>query len=261
MEYVIGYFAVVLFMFAWFAGAPIISFDTYDRRHIRWVSSFALICFSAFFWPILIIKNPKMLIRPSDLYDWDATGAMLARERARVKNELARCTNRVRYEAKINGQLSGEFEFPSEAMGTYIASRTKMTGYGDIKDLPEINSWVANADLRNGQASDVPWVWSSFNLLAEELIAVGTGSCFCGTCRTHYENWELDSGTGDGSPGWIAVIVKCPKGHEVLKFDLMKPFCGSHKHAVTSDEHDQHTHQEIPSFLRKDESQTKQGAC
>ena len=212
-----------------------------------------MVILSALTWPLILVRRPKYIQRPSELYERDSMRSRFDRERDRLMRELKRCTNRVRFEAHSRGKMIGEFEFPSDAISAYLAHRTDKDGYGNINDLSEVKQWVDNADLLNAQASEIPWVWTSFNLLAAELASLGVGDCFCGTCRTHYFAAELDSGSGDGSPGWIAAIVKCPRGHEVMKFDLMKPFC-SHK-CNSEPEPDQVGGAEphVPRFLKKGE--------
>lgn len=252
MEYVTTYLIVSAMFLGWFLGVPYIGMDKYDRRHIRWGETLAMVFMSALFWPLVLVRKPALVRQPSKIYEWDSYSASTARERDKMRRELKRCSNRIRLGMKKDGALIGEFEFPADKIARYLSQRTDMDGYGDFNDLPEIRAWVTNADYKNGQAIEVPWVWDSFKLLAAELIEMGLGNCFCGTCRSHYENWELETGSGDGSPGWIAVIVKCPKGHEVMKFDLMKPFC-SHRHnqePVVDEVNSVEPH--IPEFLKKD---------
>lgn len=251
MEYAIAYLTPAALFFAWFLSYAYIGMDGYDRRYIRWGETLGMVFMSALLWPLIVVRKPSFLKQPSEMYEWDSSSARIARERDRVRHELKRCSNRVRFETKKEGVLIGEFEFPAEMIARYLTQRTDKDGYGSLADLPEIQAWVNNADYMNGQASEVPWVWGSFNLLATELIGVGVGNCFCGTCRTHYENWELESGSGNGSPGWIAVIVKCPKGHEVMKFDLMKPFCSHRRHPEPEPDPVAHSGPHVPSFLKK----------
>lgn len=245
------YLLISLLLLGWFLGFAYIAMDRYDRRYISWGETVPIVVLSALTWPFILMRSPIYIHRPSKLYEWDSIRSRYDRERDTLMRELKRCTNRVRFEALNKGKMIGEFEFPSDAISAYLASRTHKDGYGNISDLQDMKKWVDNADLLNGVASEVPWIWSSFKLLATELVSVGVGNCFCGSCRTHYLSSELESGFGDGSPGWIAAIVKCPRGHEVMKFDLMKPFC-SHKRNPEP-ELDQVVSAEprVPSFLKK----------
>lgn len=251
MEYVQAYLALAAIFLIWCIGFAYIGMDKYDRRYIRWGETLAMVILCALTWPLLLVRRPKCIQKPSELYEWDSTRSRFDRERDKLMRELRRCTNRVRLEVHNKGKLIGEFEFPSDAISAYLANRTDKDGYGNINDLSEIKRWVDNADLLNAQASEIAWVWTSFNLLAAELASLGVGDCFCGTCRTHYYAAELESGSGDGSPGWIAVIIKCPKGHEVMKFDLLKPFC-SHKHSHEHDNEDMVCGEDyVPAILRR----------
>lgn len=251
MEYVNVYFGLAALFLTWFIGYTYIGMDKYDRRYIRWAETVAMLVLCALTWPFFLLRRPKCIQRPCELYEWDTTRSRFDRERDRLLRELKRCTNRVRFEANSNGCMIGEFEFPSDAISAYLANRTDNDGYGNINDLSEVKHWVDNADLLNAQASEVPWVWTSFNLLVAELTSLGIGDCFCGICRTHYFSTELECGSGDGSPGWIAVIVKCPKGHEVMKFDLLKPFCSHKRNPVSEFEHTDIAELRVPSFLKK----------
>ena len=251
MQYVNAYLVLAALFVTWFLGYAYIGLDQYDRRYVRWVETVAMVAFCALIWPLLLVRRPKCILKPSDLYEWDSTRAGFDRERDRLMRDLKRCTNRIRFEAHNKGKMIGEFEFPSDAIAAYLAHRTDKDGYGNINDLSEVKQWVDNADLLNAQASEIPWVWTSFNLLAAELASLGVGDCFCGTCRTHYFATELESGSGDGSPGWIAVIIKCPKGHEVMKFDLLKPFCSHRRNPEPESDHVPKTEPHVPSFLMK----------
>lgn len=251
MGFFYTYLLICLLLFSWFMAFAYVGMDEYDRRFVSWGETVGMAILSALFWPVILIRKPGILRKPSEMYERDSHSARIARERDRIRRELKRCSNRVRFETSKDGNLIGEFEFPSKEIAAYLAQRTDNDGYGSLSDLTEIQAWVNTADYMNGQPSEVPWVWGAFKLLATELIEKGIGSCFCGTCRVHYESRVLDSGSGNGSPGWIAVIVKCPQGHEVMKFDLMKPFCSQRRNhepesgKATSPE----TH--IPNFLKK----------
>lgn len=251
MGFVYTYLLISLLLLGWFIGYACLGMDRYDRRYISWGETVAVAVLSAVTWPLILVRRPKYIQRPSDLYECDLARSRFDRERDTLMRELKRCTNRVRFEAHHNGKMIGEFEFPSDAISTYLASRTENDGYGNITDLPEIKRWVGHADLLNGQASEVPWVWTSFNLLATELASLGVGDCFCGTCRTHYYGAELESGSGDGSPGWIAAIVKCPRGHEVMKFDLLKPFCSHRRNPEFEPSTEINAEPRVPHFLMK----------
>lgn len=162
-------------------------------------------------------------------------------------SNICRCTSRIRGEFKWQGEIIGEYEFLADHVAAYIAHRTDQDGFGPIRDLEEIGAWFVKADLQNPAACSVPSVWEKFNWLASEMLGVGLGKCYCPACRTHYDGFELESGSGWGSPGWIAASIKCSKGHEVLKLDLLKPFC-SHTHVP---ETTRFIEQHIPAFLRK----------
>lgn len=251
MTYVVAYLTLAALVFTWIMAHAFIGMDKYDRRYVSWGETGVIALITALFWPVVIVWKPGFFLRPSKLYERDSRSALIARERDRVRNELKRCSNRVRFEMSQTGKMTGEFEFPAESIAAYLAHRTDKDGYGALSDIKEIQAWVSGADILNGQASEVPWVWGSFQLLAAELIDAGLGNCFCGTCRTHYENWELEAGSGDGSPGWIAVIVKCPKGHEVIKFDLMKPFCNHRRKQESEIDKAAPVEPSVPSFLKK----------
>lgn len=251
MEYVIAYIAVAVISVMWLLGYAYIGMDRYDRRYICWGQTVAMAIISALLWPLVLILRPIFFKRPTETYEWNPARSRFDRERDMVLKNLKRCTNRVRFEAHHNGKMIGEFEFPSDAISAYLASRTDNDGYGNINDLPEIKKWVDNADLLNGQASEVPWVWNSFKLLVTELVSEGVGDCFCGSCRTHYFSSELESGFGDGSPGWVSAIVQCPRGHEVMKFDLMKPFCSHKRNSEPKSDQVISAEPRVPSFLKK----------
>lgn len=251
MEYINAYFGLAVLFLSWFLGYAYVGMDKYDRRYISWGETVAMVILCALTWPLFLVRRMKCIQRPSELYVWDSTRSRFDRERDRLVRELKRCTNRVRFEAHDKGKMIGEFEFPSDAISAYLAHRTDKDGYGNINDLSEIKQWVDNADLLNAQASEIPWVWSSFNFLAAELASLGVGNCFCGTCRTHYFATELESGSGYGSPGWIAVIIKCPNGHEVMKFDLLKPFCSHKRIPELESEQAVIAEPRVPNFLKK----------
>lgn len=251
MGFVYAYLMICLLLLSWLLAFAYVGMDEYDRRYISWGETVGMAILSALFWPVILIRKPGILRKPSEIYERDSHSATMARERDRIHRELERCSNRVRFDTSKDGKLIGEFEFPSDAIGSYLARRTENDGYGSLPDLPEIQAWVNNADYMNGQPSEVPWVWGSFKLLATELIEKGVGSCFCGTCRAHYESRVLESGTGNGSPGWIAAIVKCPQGHEVMKFDLMKPFCSHRRNYEPDSGQTTSPETHIPNFLKK----------
>ena len=251
MGFVYTYLLICLLLLSWLLAFSYVGMDEYDRRYVSWGVTVGMAILSALFWPLIIIRKPRILRKPSEIYERDSRSAAIARERDRIHRELERCSNRVRFETSKDGNLIGEFEFPAEEIAAYLAQRTDKDGYGSLSDLPEIQAWVNKADYMNGQVSDVPWVWGSFKLLATELIEKGVGSCFCGTCRAHYESRVLETGSCNGSPGWIAAIVRCPQGHEVMKFDLMKPFCSHRRNNDTKSDQASSSETHIPNFLKK----------
>lgn len=158
-----------------------------------------------------------------------------------------RCSSRIRGEFKWKGQIIGEYEFHADHIAAYIQHRTDQDGYGAIQGIDEIQTWVVDADLQNPAACSVPSALEKFDWLAAEMLAVGLGRCYCPACRTHYDGFELVSGTDWGSERWLAAILKCPRDHELMKLDLLKPFCG-HK---SKPENEHEVAYQIPAFLRK----------
>lgn len=251
MRYIYTYFAIALLLLSWIFRFAYIGLDKHDRRFIKWGRTLALVVLSALFWPVILFRNPKIIRQPTEFFKQDTYSAMIERERDKVRRELKQCSNRVRFETSDEGNHIGEFEFPSEAIAGYLSQRTAKDGYGFLSDQPDIQAWVKDADRTNSHASEVPWVWGSFKLLATELIESGIGNCFCGTCRAQYENQALKCETGNGSPGWIAIIIKCPLGHEVMKFDLMKPFCSHTRNSGLESDQATPAEQRVPVFLKK----------
>lgn len=161
--------------------------------------------------------------------------------------KLNRCSSRIRGELKWKSQIIGEYEFLADHIAAYIEHRTDQDGYGAIKGLDEIQTWVVDADLQNPAASPAPSAFEKFDWLATEMLAVGLGHCYCPNCRTHYDGFELISGSDWGSTGWLAVTLKCPRDHAIMKLDLLKPFCG---HKAVPDQQLDDVYQ-IPAFLMK----------
>lgn len=232
MIYVVLYQLVVAVIIGWLIGFAYVGLDKYDRQYIRWGEIGLMVLLLAFLWPLVLLLKPGYFLHPGKVYKQDSYTAMRARERDRVRREMSRCASSVQFRMGNGSESCGEFLFPTDAMARYLALRSTTDGYGVLGDLADIQEWVSNADYMNTNPSEVPWIWDSFKLLAAEMIEAGIGSCLCASCQTRYENNKMETGFGDGSPGWIAVIVRCPKGHEVMKFDLMKPFCSTRSNAV-----------------------------
>lgn len=251
MEYIYAYSAIALMLLCWLWGFAYIGLDKYDRRYISWGKTLALIILSALFWPVILVRKPMLLRKPSELFERDTCSSLIERERDKIRRELKPCSNKVRFGDSVDGNLIGKFEFSADAISAYLAQRTDQDGYTSLNDYSEIREWVNKVDHTNNQASEVPWVWRSFKLLATELIEKGIGNCFCEACRVQYENRELKCGSGNGSSGWIAIIVKCPQEHEVMKFDLMKPFCSRKHNPRTESDQVASTAPHVPHFLKK----------
>lgn len=246
------YFCVAGMLIIWFSSASLLVMDSHDRRQIKWVESIGMLLLSALLWPVILLKSPGSILRPARLYELDSYRAKEERERERFKRELSQCPSKIRYISSLDGKQAGVFFFQSNQVATYLKCRKENDGYGStVRDLEEITSWVENYDSKNTKVSDIPWIWHSRELLVAEMVECGLGYCSCSCCGTEYECSTLHSGTGDGSPGWIAVIVTCPEGHEVMKFDLLKPFC-SHKRVNDSLENAQAKNETlVPHFLKK----------
>lgn len=164
------------------------------------------------------------------------------------KTDTQQCTSRVRGVFEWQGKFMGEYEFLADHIVAYLEHRTDQDGYGPIiKALDEIHAWVVHADLHNPAACSAPPAFEKFEWLAAEMLATGLGRCYCPSCRTHYDGFELASGSSWGSAGWLAANIKCPRDHEIMKFDLLMPFCG---HKTLPREQHQEPYQ-IPAFLRK----------
>lgn len=246
------YFYVAGMLMIWFSSASLLVMDRHDRRQIKWVESIGMLLLSALLWPVILLKSPGSILRPARLYEMDTYRAKEERERERFKRELSQCPSQIRYISSLEGKQAGAFFFQSNQVATYLKCRKDNDGYGPtVRDLEEITSWFENSDPNNPQVSDIPWIWHSRELLVAELVESGLGYCFCSSCGLEYESAKIHSGTGKGSPGWIAVIVTCPEGHEVMKFDLLKPFC-SHTSVNDSLENAQLNNEpHVPHFLKK----------
>lgn len=171
----------------------------------------------------------------------------------KTEKGLDRCTSRVRGCFTWRGGIIGEYEFLADHIAAYIEHRTDRDGYGPIKGLDEMHTWVANAALDNPAACSAPSAFEKFEWLAGELLAAGLGRCYCPACRTQYDGFEFKSGSGWGSAGWLAANLKCPQGHEIMKLDLLMPFCG---HKVVPGQQLEDAYQ-IPAFLKKQPTQRR----
>lgn len=165
----------------------------------------------------------------------------------KCKTDIGCCTSRIRGVFEWQGKFMGEYEFLADHIAAYLEHRTDRDGYGPIKSLDEIHRWVAHADLHNPVACSAPPPFEKFKWLAAEMLATGLGRAYCPSCRAHYDGFELASGSGWGSAGWLAANLKCPRDHEIMKLDLLMPFYG-HKTEPRQQHEDAY---QIPAFLRK----------
>ena len=84
MEYVNAYLVLSALFLTWFIGYAYIGMDQYDRRYIRWIETLAMVALCALSWPLILVRRPKCIQNPSELYEWDSTRARFDRERDRL---------------------------------------------------------------------------------------------------------------------------------------------------------------------------------
>ena len=109
------------------------------------------------------------------------------------KTDSHQCASRVRGTFEFQEKFLGEYEFLADHIAAYIEHRTDQDGYGPIKDIDQIHAWVANAAMHNPAACSAPPAFEKFEWIAAEMLAAGIGRCYCPTCRSHYDGFELTS--------------------------------------------------------------------
>ena len=86
----------------------------------------------------------------------------------------------------------------------------------------EIIRWVRTADLSDAAPVDVPWVWTGFIFLADEMLRQGLGKTHCIQCDQTYSATALTAEDTKRSGVSGQKCLRCPAGHTVLAFQNKK---------------------------------------
>jgi hypothetical protein len=201
----------------WLIMISLIQLDRFDWQKLHKLDALGVLLFAIVGWPFLIAQRPKSVISARALMPFDFRSAAFLRETDRISKKPPYCSSTVKFVQHANGIKSAEYILKTDALTQVLAKPIKRFWVAQPNDAA-IHQWLKSADLSDPTPVDVPWVWTNFPMLVDEMLSQGLGRVHCVACQKDFEAAEL-SATKDALPGGGATHKRyCPEGHVVLNY-------------------------------------------
>lgn len=212
----IGYLAGVVLIgvrLGWHLAFRLDKFDWQYSKFQIWVS----FVISSLLWP-LILRNPKNLIDPTNLFEssFDMAGRM--REEAGLRNNPPPCGALILFRQGDgrHEETFGEFTFRSVDIEEALVD--KLCKNPHLKNNQEgmILNWLQQRDDSITTPTLVPEKWSRFQFIADNVLRNGFGEVHCLKCNKQIPKSQLLEKDDQGVPGWNFNRLVCPNDHQLL---------------------------------------------
>ena len=211
------YLATGAFFAVWLIMMGSYQLDQFDRQNLKKSHAVAILLLCVFAWPLALIHRPKALFSVRALAPIDFRSAAFMRERYKLSQALPHCSSLIRFSQMQGGiKLADHFFSPAEIESTAVKPIKR--NWRSSQDDSEIIRWVRTADLSDTQPVYIPWVWTGFVALADEILRRGLGRTHCMKCNREYTAAELSSRDQKTAEDHSQKKLLCPEGHIVLEF-------------------------------------------
>lgn len=215
------YVAIGVIFALWLVVMAGYQLDKFDRRHLNKGYAAAILLLIVAAWPLAIIHRPKALFSVRALAPVDYRSAAFMRERFKLSQALPHCSSCVCFSPTIGGvKVANHCFTPADIAAT--AAKPIKRYWSSPEEETEIIRWVRTADLSDAAPVDVPWVWTGFIFLADEMLRQGLGKTHCIQCDQTYSATALTAEDTKRSGVSGQKCLRCPAGHTVLAFQNKK---------------------------------------
>ena len=216
------YLAIGVIFAVWLIVMAGYQLDRFDRQNLNKGAAAGILLLCILAWPIAMIHRPKALVSVRALAPIDYRSAAFMRERYRLSQALPHCSSRVCFSPTKEGvKMASHLFSPAEIEST--AAKPIKRYWLSQDEETQIIRWVRSSDLNDATPVDVPWIWTGFIHLADEMLRQGLGKTHCAQCDKAYSATELrsdnDSSAGDSNQKRLL----CPAGHTVLELQRKQP--------------------------------------
>ena len=201
----------------WLITLSVFQLDRFEWRHLQKLDTFSVLLFSIMGWPLLIAHRPKSIFSVRALIPVDYRSAAFHREINRISNDPPYCSAFVKYIQHERGIKTAEYLLKTEELIKVLAKPIKRFWVAQDNDVV-ISSWLKSSDLSDKNPVNVPWVWTNFPILVDEMLTQGFGAVHCVACQKNFESTELSLSKVALPTGGVTHKRLCPDGHVVLNY-------------------------------------------
>lgn len=213
----------------WLIVLSIFQLDRFEWKNLRKLDAFGVLLFSIMGWPLLIVHRPKSIFSARALIPVDYRSAAFHRETDRISNDPPHCSAFVQHVQHERGTKIAEYLLETEELTKVLAKPIKRFWVAQAND-EVISSWFQSADLTDKTPVNVPWVWTNFPILVDEMLTQGFGRVHCVACQKDFEATELTLSKAALPTGGATHKRLCPEGHVVLNYRYNRSAGNSKSH-------------------------------
>lgn len=207
----------------------IFQLDRFEWKTLHKLDSLGVLLFSIMGWPFLIIHRPKSIFSARALIPVDYRSAAFHRETDRISNNLPYCSAYIKYVQHEKGIITAEYILKTEELTKLLAKPIKRFWVAQANDAI-IYSWLQSADLTDNSPVEVPWVWTNFPILVDEMLTQGFGTVHCLACQRDFEASQLTLSKVSLPTGGATHKRLCREGHVVLNYRFNRSIGNSKCH-------------------------------
>lgn len=211
------YLLVGIFYAAWLTLLAVSQLDQFEWKNLKKQRALGVLLLCVLAWPIAIAYRPKSIFSVRALAPVDYRTAAYQRERDKLTRALPHCSSLIRYTQSEKGVRISEHFFTPKDIQSAIAKPIKRYWRPNLDDA-ELLRWVRTAQMDDPLPVDVPWPWTSFGMLAAEMLEQGLGNTYCVQCGKQYVASDLTAANEQPSAGVTIIRKLCPEGHLVLYY-------------------------------------------
>jgi hypothetical protein len=216
------YVAIGALFSLWLVVMASYQLDKFDRQYLNKSVAVAILVLCIVGWPLALMYRPKALVSVRALAPIDYRSAAFMRERFRLSQALPYCASRVSFSPTKGGVKIARHLFSAADIESTAAKPIKRY-WRSLAEESEIIRWVRTANLSDDSPVEVPWVWTGFALLADDMLRQGLGETHCIACDQRYSATVLQPEDDYAAADSVHKRLLCPKGHTVLEIQSKKP--------------------------------------
>lgn len=202
---------------AWLVILSIFQLDKFDWKKLHRLEATGALLFAVIGWPLLIAHRPKSITSARALIPVDYRSAAFLRESDRISKNPPYCAAYISYVQHENGIKTAKYLLRADELSKVIEKPIKRYWVAQPNN-EAISSWLKSANLADETPINVPWVWTNFPILVDEMLTQGFGKVHCVACQKEFDASALSSSKQPVPDGGTAHKRLCPKWHVVLNY-------------------------------------------